>query len=719
MAIDATRSPRRPARSASEGRGFPLLALRALALRAGRIVVACLLAVGLAPAAHAAPVSFGDLLINPDPEPQGNSGHGYTEYWIAVTNKSSDRTHQVRLSLPRESYGRREDHIREVASRTWDVGPGATVRIALPHPVIPRLSGRGIRVTIDGREQDDPVPFDFRSGSSYGVIYGGAVSYGTPSGSQPLVLLSPGVSDVFLRQAQMRFSGGVMMPGGAGGFGGGPAGGMGMGAPPGGMPGGPPVGAAPKPPVRVEVAPPLPGVEPDEPAGAGFPGPGGEFGGGAPPGMVVPGGVVLGAVQLIRASAPPPLWSPNWLGYSRYDGVVLTGGELRTLPAPVQTALWQYAEAGGVLLVLGAGAKVPEGWKRRQGEYQGLTGYEAGFGVCLTTEDADYGKWPTERWQFLSAEWRQTAAPFGSIRGVSDANQMFPVVDNIGIPVLGLFILMIVFALTIGPANLFLLGRLKRRIWLLWTVPAISLVTCAAVFGYMMVVEGWQGHLRTEAVTVLDEPSRRAATVGFTGFYAPLTPGDGLRFSTETELTPQIREDMRYGYRRGAGGSPCTLEWGGDQHLAKGWVKPRVPAFFMARKSEPRLERVAITRGRDGTMSAVNQLGVDVPKLWYADEQGQLFAAGPVAAGARATLEPTGERLEGRKAKTAARAIFGGDWARCFPTVLGAPKNYLSPRSYLAQLDDSPFLEDGLRNARTRKCHSFVLGFPREGDDEN
>jgi hypothetical protein len=704
MAIDATRFTRRPARGASKGNPRPLLALRA-----GRIV-ACLLAVGLASAAHAAPVSYGDLLINPEPEPQGNSGHGYTEYWVAVTNKSSDRAHRVTLNLPRDSYGRREDHIRDL-SRTFDVGPGATVRVPLLQPVIPGLFGRGIRVTIDGREQDDPVPFDFRSGSSYTATYGGGMSYGAPTGSQPLVLLSPGVSDVFVRQAQMRFGGGVMMPGGAVPFGGGPAGG-------GAMPGGPGMGAAPMPPMRGPGAPPPPGVEPDEPAAAGFPPPGGEFGGGVPPGMM-PGGVILGVVQFVHANAPPPLWSPNWLGYSRYDGVVVTGGELRTLPAPVQTALWQYAEAGGVLLVLGAGGKVPEGWKRRQGEYQGLTSYEAGFGVCLATDDADYGKWPADRWRVLSAEWTQTAAPFGHTRGVADANQMFPVVDNIGIPVLGLFILMIVFALTIGPANLFLLGRLKRRIWLLWTVPTISLVTCAAVFGYMMVVEGWQGHLRTEAVTVLDEPSRRAATVGFTGFYAPLTPGDGLRFSTETELTPQIHEDMRYGYRRGAGGSPCTLEWAGDQHLAKGWVKPRVPAFFMARKSESRLERVAISRGRDGKLSAVNQLGVDVPRLWYADEQGQVYAAGPVAAGTRAVLEPTGDRLEGRKAKTASRAIFTSDWARCFPSLLAAPKNYLGPRSYLAQLDDSPFLEDGLRDAKTRKCHSFVLGFPREGDDEN
>src|SRR5262249_51974873 len=164
---------------------------------------------------------------------------------------------------------------------------------------------------------------------------------------------------------------------------------------------------------------------------------------------------------------------------------VLTGAELRTLPATIQTALWQYAEAGGVLLILGGGVKLPEGWRRRQSETPGLIDCAAGFGVSAAIADSNYHKWPRDRWDNLAGEWRMTATPFGHVRSVADANQLFPVVDDIGIPVRGLFILMIVFALTIGPANLLVLGRLKRRLWLLWTVPALSLLTCAAVFGYM------------------------------------------------------------------------------------------------------------------------------------------------------------------------------------------------------------------------------------------
>jgi hypothetical protein len=31
---------------------------------------------------------------------------------------------------------------------------------------------------------------------------------------------------------------------------------------------------------------------------------------------------------------------------------------------------------------------------------------------------------------------------------------------------------------------------------------------------------------------------------------------------------------------------------------------------------------------------------------------------------------------------------------------------------YLAEIEDSPFLEDALRNARTQRLHTLVVGFP-------
>ena len=46
--------------------------------------------------------------------------------------------------------------------------------------------------------------------------------------------------------------------------------------------------------------------------------------------------------------------------------------------------------------------------------------------------------------------------------------------------------------------------------------------------------------MRAEGLTVLDEAAGRASTVGWIGFYTPLAPRDGLHFSPDTELTPQV-----------------------------------------------------------------------------------------------------------------------------------------------------------------------------------
>src|SRR5262245_23048743 len=54
-------------------------------------------------------------------------------------------------------------------------------------------------------------------------------------------------------------------------------------------------------------------------------------------------------------------WSANWLGYTQFDGVVISAEELRELPSGVRSALWSYLECGGSLLVIGPW-EVPTEW---------------------------------------------------------------------------------------------------------------------------------------------------------------------------------------------------------------------------------------------------------------------------------------------------------------------------------------------------------------------
>ena len=417
----------------------------------------------------------------------------------------------------------------------------------------------------------------------------------------------------------------------------------------------------------------------------------------------------------VRADRPAADWSPNWVGYSRYDGVVVTADDLRAMPAEVRNAIGLYVECGGTLLVLGPNPQLPGAWKLPvdAGKIPLAFG-SAGFGVFFVSYQTDLSGWKPGALAYVDATWRATQAPWKSVKSVADANRRFPVVEDVGVPVTGLLALMLVFVLAIGPVNLFVLARMKRKLWLFWTVPAASAVTCLVVFAYTALAEGWTGKARVEGFTILDETTRRAASLGWAGVYSPLSPRDGLHFAPETEVTFQNGEAPFgiYGYRRNrSGAAALTMDWTRDQHLTSGWVTPRVPAHFAVRKGEARRERVTFAPGPDGKPEAVNGLGADLTDLWYADERGYMFHAKDVPAGGRAVLWPIPKPTpEPGGAVPKPRDLYAGEWADLAGRAKLVGPTLLTPRTYLALMDSAPFFDEGLPGKADRVARQAVLG---------
>jgi hypothetical protein len=635
----------------------------------------------IAPCVTAAPPPvrevFGDIAVAAE-SLEGPANHGYSDLRVVLTNRGP-AARLVTLTLPKMNYGfGRGEIVLRSATRTVEVGPGETVRASLLLPWFPEVSGQGLGIAIDGRDADRPLSLNLPSSSAgrgYGRFYGRRPVAGPDV--QPLVLTGPKVRTAFAAAA-------------------------------------------------------------NDPTA---------LGGG------LPSHTMRAPLQFVALDSPAAFWPTNWLSYSRYDGIVLTGDDVRDLPPAAQLAVWQFVECGGVLLVLGK-VELPPPWKYLQTNLSALSIHEAGFGVCFVSDKADYADWDATVWQTLRSCLTESGAPWRNLKSVSEAHTAFPVVEDVGVPVRGLFVLMIVFAIVIGPLNMVVLTRMRRRLWMLATVPLISFVTCAAVFGYMAAAEGWNGHLRTAGLTLLEESSHRATTLGWTGFYSPLTPGDGLRFSPDMELTLQAAPQDMHG-----GSTDCTIDWSREQHLARGWVTARVPSIFMVRKAEVRRERVVLHRGKDGKLSMVNGLGADIRRFWYRDEQGGLFTATDVPAGGLAVLanapEPPSSKPDPRTAEPGPapkgvrvgpkvaiplppvdpapakrvvepqppgpgdlRALFTSDWLSAQRRLGETPAQALQPRSYLAELDDAPFIEDGLRNAKSRKCHSLVIGMNKEPEKE-
>jgi len=402
------------------------------------------------------------------------------------------------------------------------------------------------------------------------------------------------------------------------------------------------------------------------------------------------------STESLRAELPLAAWSENWLAYTPFDAVVLDAADFGSMPSAVLAAIGNYLQAGGNVFVFGR-SDLPSTWlsARKKPLEEGVE-YHVGLGTCFVATTKNVSTLGPKTLQYLRNAINATAHYWQSLPDDSSAaNAVFSVVENVKIPVRGIVFIMLVFVVTIGPVNIILLNRRKRRTWMLWTIPAISLATTLLVFAYSLLREGITPNTRITGLTVLDQAGHHATTVGATAFYCPLTPNGGLRFDYETEVTPLVH----VGYDRS--GLAREVDWTQAQQFQRGWVSARVSAHFHLRKSESRRERLQVENNA-GQVAAINGLGAPIKSLWLADAGGKIYEARNVAAGQTASLIASGDlRISER---LGAEGLFHdiGFTART-DSLNGNVKKYLLPSTYVAELEGNPFVENALGPAASPK----------------
>ncbi|MFM2294422.1 MAG: hypothetical protein RLZZ350_835 [Verrucomicrobiota bacterium] len=401
----------------------------------------------------------------------------------------------------------------------------------------------------------------------------------------------------------------------------------------------------------------------------------------------------------LRAEFPITEWSDNWLTYSPYDVIVISAGEMKTLPGGIASALWSYASAGGNIFLVGGGEEsVPEPWRSRGNhDFKSFTSFNLGFGRCFCAPTEDFSRLSSDSASLLRNCVGGTTRYWQSLPNDPDAaNTLFPVVANTEIPVRGIVVIMLAFIIVIGPVNLLVLSRRNRRVWMLWTIPAISFVTCAVLLVYSLLREGVTPDARLRSLTLLDQENKLATSIGVEAFYCPLTPGGGLHFDYDTEVTPLLH----VGYGSGTGnGRELDLTTG--QHLARGWISARVPAHFHIRKNETRRERLQLDK-TGGQLSIVNGLGGEIKTLWLADADGKLYSANNLPAGEKMKLLPSTAHPQLTSAQGPGNLLRDAGFT-ALAAPLTEPEKYLKPGCYLAELESNPFLENALGFAAKAK----------------
>jgi hypothetical protein len=274
---------------------------------------------------------------------------------------------------------------------------------------------------------------------------------------------------------------------------------------------------------------------------------------------------------------------------------------------------------------------------------------------------------------------------------------------NVKIPVRALLTIMILYSFLIGPATLFLLHRKKKRIHILWISPIAALFFLMIIIMFALFGEGLDNRVKKNSLTLLDENSHSATTLGMVGFYCPIAPGH-LDFSAFTEV--QKIYSSKYEKRE------YGLDWSVGQRLDGNWTRSRVPALFYLRKAETRRERLKVTRSASG-VEIVNGLGATIEALNLLDCDGQWYQASTsIPPGAKLALSPIAGKETFQPSKL--RDVFLGDWLnnldiwnKCAP--LGAAQ-FVQRGGYCAKLDHSPFLESGLASQGKLIENCVVVG---------
>lgn len=382
--------------------------------------------------------------------------------------------------------------------------------------------------------------------------------------------------------------------------------------------------------------------------------------------------------------------------YSSVDAVVIDARS--GLPEPRKlAALASWMRLGGTVAVFGPKASE---LARTNAEFApwleprfalaaaGRTrGYRAGLGALLVDDEAVFS---TEA-QRDALRWAADSE-HGVVHdtGGSRHSTERPILpDLFALPYRAFALLLVLFAVVIGPVNFIVVKRFKRPVVLLVTIPVIALGAALALFGFGVLAQGLGVKLASHTWTVLDQREHRSASSELRMIFAGLAPARGLEPGAGASAYGVARYSQNGMWSEPAyDGQTYRVEFDPGPVLSGGYLPARTP--FLHQTLTERAARGRLEFAREGgALLATNALGVTVEELLVRDAAGGYWTLGePLRENTRAPLEPLAEGDGAQRANDLGLAGLAPDLAD-FP-----------PATYVARLERSPF-DDGCGIAGT------------------
>lgn len=226
----------------------------------------------------------------------------------------------------------------------------------------------------------------------------------------------------------------------------------------------------------------------------------------------------------------PKQLADDWLAFSAYDSVVMTDSDWTGVPPGSRNAILSWVRLGGQLVIYAA-----PGTSMASLDLPA----EAGFGTIVLPDEQPTAA--TAQIIFDEVVRNSTAPRQSSI--ASDFTSTWPLQDSFGSQQFryGLFIgVLVLFAIIVGPVNLFVFAKAGQRHRLFITTPIISLAASLILVGLIILQDGFGGSgFRRVLIEVRPDAGLNAAYLHQEQFSRTgVLTGSGFTLDTPANIVP-------------------------------------------------------------------------------------------------------------------------------------------------------------------------------------
>ncbi len=352
-------------------------------------------------------------------------------------------------------------------------------------------------------------------------------------------------------------------------------------------------------------------------------------------------GSSLDAARSSRRSEPfaakfnPGMLPDRWISYSGYDSIIMTDRDWTGAPAGAKNAIQSWVRLGGQLVIFSTTS--------------------ADLKSLGIPDDVSYGSTIIKR---IGSDLKMDAVATLALVSTDNINKSrnsalrddfssgWPLQARFGSQVFryGLFVaVLIMFAITVGPVNLFVFAKSGERHKLFITTPIISFVTSLILIALIIIQDGFGGSgIRRVLMEVRPDGDQNAAYLHQEQFCRTgVLIKSRFKIETGTLFTPVPIAESRWSRFtvRSNNDAKFNLQPADSQLVASG-------AWFQSRSEHGHsLTAIISTRGRiektDNADSLLSTFDFPIQTLFYLDENLQWFRAEGISPGKSFKLIPT------------------------------------------------------------------------------